>query len=78
MQDKYILHFRAKDMGAFEGAFRRCGTVLQFRTRLGWLSGFAESITVVTELHRPSQLLGRESANPATRWRLDLPGRGWM
>jgi len=32
----------------------------------------------VNELQKAPRLSRRESVNPAVRWRLDLPGGGWM
>ena len=78
LRDRYILYFTSSDAGAFGCVFRRCGTVPQFRARLGWTSGSAESIPAVNELPKAPRLSRCESANPAARWRRDLPGRGWM
>ena len=78
LQDRYILYFTSPGTSVFECVFRKCGTVPRFRTRLGWISGSAESITAVSELSNAPRLSRCESAKPAARWRFGLPGRGWM
>jgi hypothetical protein len=57
---------------------RNCGTVPLFHTRLVWVSGSVESIIAVNELSNARRLSSRESVNPASRRRVDLPSGGWM
>jgi len=76
LQDSIILYFRGSKIVLLWRVSRNCGTVPQLRTRLGWASGSAESITAVNELSKAFRRPRRESVTPAARWRLDLPGGG--
>ena len=78
LRDRDISHLCGPDFRLFRRASRTCGTVPQFRARLVWVSRFRESIAAVNELSNVPRLCRRESVNPASRWRLDLPGGGWM
>lgn len=78
LQHSIISYSLRVDIHAFGQVPRNRGTVPLFRAQLVWLSGSAESITAVSELSKALRLSGRESVNPAARWRLYLPGGGWM
>jgi len=74
--DSILLYFLSSKIVVLWRASRNCGTVPQFRARLVWPPGSAESITAVNELSKASRRPRRESVTPAARRRLDLPGGG--